>query len=118
MEKKPRSLTVSESADYQPRIILKGAWLRDWGFTKGDQVTVTRTDTGDILIKFNDSHGPWAATKRKDQHECELPPADKFSSSRLRTMQMQVEKATKALRRKVRTRVVRSFRLGKLNLRH
>lgn len=102
MEKKPRSLTVSESADYHPRIILKGAWLRKWGFTKGDRVTVTRTDAGEILIKFTAPGSVWSAMKRKYRHQYELEPAHKISRSRLRTIYKQVDAATEAHRRTIR----------------
>jgi hypothetical protein len=104
MEKKPRSLTVSESADYRPRIILKGAWLRSWGFTKGDKVSVNRTDAGEILIRFIAPGNLWSAMRRKYQHEYELVPAHKISRSRLRTIYRQVDAATEAHRRTIRAR--------------
>lgn len=51
MEKKSHYITVSQSADYQPRIILKGKWLRDWEYTTGIRIRVERTSCGDILIR-------------------------------------------------------------------
>src|SRR5580658_6690129 len=64
MESNLRSLTVSES-DYRARIVLKGKWLHDWGFTKGDKVLVTCTDTGDILIKFDKPGTMLSAMRRQ-----------------------------------------------------
>jgi hypothetical protein len=99
MEKKPRSLTVSESADHQPRIILKGKWLRDWGFTRGDKVSVTRTDSGDILITFTAPGNIWSALRRKYRHKYEAVPVQKVSRFRLRMMHKQIDIADEACRR-------------------
>ena len=110
MENKPRSLTVTESADHRPRIVLKGTWLRNWGLTKGDKVSVTRTDTGDILIKFAAPASIGSAIRQKYQPEHEHAPVHKISPSRLRKMQKQVDVATEALRRYVWARRTKSSR--------
>jgi hypothetical protein len=103
MESNLRSLTVSES-DYRARIVLKGQWLRDWGFTKGDKVLVTRLDTGDILIKF-DKPGTMLSVMRRQFEE---HPEAYFSSqtkelspSRSLARRRQLEKAHEAMHRKV-----------------
>ncbi len=113
MERKPRSLTVSESADYHPRIILKGKWLQDWGFTKGDKVLVTCTDTGDILIKFDKPSTVLSVMRR--QHESQhgaylVTQLPKPSPARLHAIQQQLEKAHEAMRHEVWARVSRRRR--------
>jgi hypothetical protein len=99
MEHKPRSLTITESADHRPRIILNGNWLRNWGFSKGDKVSVTKTGPGEILIKFTAPGTIWSAIRQKYRHRYEEAPTPKISRHRLRIMQKQVEAATEAHRR-------------------
>jgi hypothetical protein len=113
MESNLRSLTVSESDDYRARIVLKGKWLHNWGFTKGDKVLVTCTDTGDILIKFDKPGTTLSAMKRQfgEQPEAyfgsqikELSPAIALARRR------QLEKAHEAMHRKVYARVAKRRR--------
>jgi|SRR5580692_9529005 hypothetical protein len=104
MEKKPRSLTVSESATYHPRIILTGAWLKDWGFAKGDQLLVSQTSTRDILIKVATPKNEWPAISRKEDEIGPTSPPMIFSPARLRVMRKQNEIATAALRRFIAAR--------------
>ena len=106
-------MTVTESADNLPRIILKGKWLRNWGFTEGDQVSVTRTDGGDILIKFSAPGNIWSAIRRKYHHEYEAGFASqkrKPSQSRLRVLYKQIDIAHEACRRRVWARAAISRR--------
>jgi hypothetical protein len=107
MEKKPRSLTVSESATYYPRIILTGAWLKDWGFAKGDQIFVSQTGTRDILIKVAAPTNEWSTVSRNEDEFAPTSPALKFSPARLRVMRKQNEIATAALRRFVAARLAK-----------
>jgi hypothetical protein len=113
MESNLRSLTVSESNDYRARIVLKGKWLHNWGFTKGDKVLVTCTDTGDILIKF-DKPGTMLSTMRRqfgEQHEAYFASRTKeLSASRSLAVRLQLEKAHEAMRRKVYARAARRRR--------
>jgi hypothetical protein len=113
MESNLRSLTVSESDDYRTRITLKGKWLHDWGFTKGDKVLVTCTDTGDILIKFDKPGTMLSAMRRQcgEQHEAYLSaqinePSPALALARRR----QLEKAHEAMRRHVYARAARNHR--------
>ncbi|HET6256672.1 MAG TPA: hypothetical protein VFE32_21535 [Puia sp.] len=108
MERKPRSLTVTESADHHPRILLKGKWLRNWGFTKGDQVLVTRTEAGDILIKFSSPANIWSAMRRQYRLEYDASQSSKPSRSRLRALYKQIDIAQEACKRRVRTRAAKT----------
>lgn len=113
MESNLRSLTVSESDDFRARITLKGKWLHDWGFTKGDKVLVTCTDTGDILIKFDKPGTMLSAMRRQlgDQLEPNLVPQIKEVSPALAlARRRQLEKAHEAMHRKVYARVMRKRR--------
>jgi hypothetical protein len=51
MENNIRTLTVCPSVRDHSKITLTGAWLEQWGYTVGDRIAVTKTDSGDILIK-------------------------------------------------------------------
>ena|ERR1700722_7897579 len=110
MESNLRSLTVSGSDDYRARIVLKGKWLHDWGFTKGDKVLVTCTDTGDILIKFDKPGTMLSAMRRQfgeqpeayfDSQIKEVSPAIALARRR------QNEKAHEAMHRFVYARVAK-----------
>jgi hypothetical protein len=113
MESNLRSLTVSGSDDYRARIVLKGKWLHNWGFTKGDKVLITCTDTGDILIKF-DKPGTMLSAMRRQFGEHpevyfasqmnELSPAIALSRRR------QLEKAHEAMHRRVCARFAKRRR--------
>jgi hypothetical protein len=113
MESNLRSLTVSETDDYRARIVLKGKWLHDWGFTKGDKVLVTCTDTGDILIKF-DKPGTMLSAMRRQIGE---QPEDYFGSqikevspALALARRRQLEKAHEAMRRHVYARAAKRRR--------
>lgn len=53
MKKDKRALKVCEQSGYNykptPAIMLKGAWLEDWGFTKNTPVTVL-CEEGKLVI--------------------------------------------------------------------
>ena len=72
MEYKTRSLTVSDSVQDQPRIMLTGAWLRQWGYTPGDRILVTRTESGEITIKIEMPSAQWTEIKKKKRLEYQL----------------------------------------------
>jgi hypothetical protein len=76
MEKKTRLLTVSEAANGYPRILLNGAWLDDWGFTIGDRVAVTKTDTNEIVIKLDTPALKWMEMRRKRELQNQLIAAE------------------------------------------
>lgn len=113
MESNLRSLTVSESADHRARIVLKGKWLHEWRFTKGDKVLVTCLDTGDILIKFDKPGTMLSAMRRQfgDQPETYIASLTKeLSPSRSLTLRRQLEKAHEAMHRTVYARVAKRRR--------
>ena len=113
MESNLRSLTVSESDDYRARIVLKGKWLHDLGFTKGDKVLVTCTDTGDILIKFDKPGTMLSAMRRQfgEQHEAYFSPQIKEVSPALAlARRRQLEKAHEAMHRFVYSRAAKRRR--------
>jgi hypothetical protein len=113
MESNLRSLTVSESADHRARIILKGKWLHEWGFTKGDKVLVACLDTGDILIKFDKPGTMLSAMQRQfgEQPEAYITSLTKeLSPARAFVVRHQLEKAHEAMHRKVYARVAKRRR--------
>ena len=113
LESNLRSLTVSESDDYRARIVLKGKWLRDWGFTKGDKVLVTCTDTGDILIKFDEPGTMLSAMKRHFGEQPEVYFASQMnevSPAIALARHRQLEKAHEAMHRFVYARVAKRHR--------
>jgi hypothetical protein len=65
MEKNSRLLTVSESAKGDPKILLTGVWVNDWGFTIGDRISVTKTDRNEITIKLDTPSAQWKEIRRK-----------------------------------------------------
>ena len=76
MEKNSRLLTVSESAKGDPKILLTGVWVSDWGFTIGDRISVTKTKSREIVIKLDTPSSKWMAMKRKKQLENQLSAAE------------------------------------------
>ena len=48
---KQRLLTVSESTQHQPKIVLSGAWLGLWGFIFGDRLSVSFVTRGYLVVK-------------------------------------------------------------------
>lgn len=53
-EQETRHLTVYESSGYNykptPTIVLKGAWLRQWGFDPGDKLNIVCEGSGKLTI--------------------------------------------------------------------
>jgi len=113
MESTLRSLTVSESDDHRARLTLKGKWLRNWGFTKGDKVLVTCTDAGDILIKF-DQPGTMLSAMRRQFGE----QPDAYCGSQIKEVspalalarRRQLEKAHEAMHRFIYSRAAKRRR--------
>jgi hypothetical protein len=75
MKKEARSLTVSAAPTDHPRLILTGAWLKQFGFTIGDKVSVTTTDPGTIIIKI-ESPAVMDHLKKEMQLEQQLQAAE------------------------------------------
>jgi hypothetical protein len=76
MKKEARSLTVSAAPTDHPRLILTGAWLKQFGFTIGDKVLVTTTDPGTIIIKIETPAVVVAHFKKEMQLEQQLQAAE------------------------------------------
>lgn len=76
METKPRSLTVAESVHGHPKITLTGAWLAQFGFAIGDQVSVTSIEPGTLLVKVETPADIMYAAKREKQLETQLLAAE------------------------------------------
>jgi hypothetical protein len=76
MKKEARSLTVSAASTEHPRLILTGAWLKQFGFTIGDKVSVTATDPGTIIIKIETPAAVVAHLKKEAQLEQQLQAAE------------------------------------------
>jgi hypothetical protein len=76
MEKNSRLLTVSESAKGDPKILLTGVWLNDWGFTIGDRISVTKTDNNEIHIKLHTPSLQWTEIRRKKLLQNQLTVAE------------------------------------------
>lgn len=51
-KRKPRLLTVTESCRYFPRITISGSWMRDWGFSVMDRVSLLKVADGETLIRI------------------------------------------------------------------
>ena len=76
MEKNSRLLTVSESAKGDPKILLTGVWVNDWGFTIGDRISVTKTGTREIVIKLDTPALKWMEMRRKKELQNQLIAAE------------------------------------------
>ena len=65
MKKTKRDLKVYETSGYRykttPTIMLKGEWLKEWGFQCGDKVVV-ECSQGELKVKISDQN--------KDIHKC------------------------------------------------
>ena len=66
--RRPHPLSVFPSYRWLPQVTITGAWLRDWGITKGDRICVTLEAENVISIKMIMSAAEW----RKVQQEKEL----------------------------------------------
>jgi hypothetical protein len=61
----PHPLTVSQSDRHDPQITITGAWLRVWGFTIGDRISVTRTEDGFIDLRVVMPAEEWRQIQKK-----------------------------------------------------
>jgi hypothetical protein len=76
MQNKPRSLTVSESINYHPKLILTGAWLHHFGFTIGDVVSVTCQEPGILVVKMEMPAIEALHAKREKQLKLQVTTAE------------------------------------------
>ena len=68
------SYYLSNSRDQFPEIIITGAWLRDWGFTTGDRISLTWMEEGHMLMKMVMPRWEWRKIlqKRKLEHNAKI----------------------------------------------
>jgi len=71
--RQPRSYWTSRR-DYSPELIVKGAWLKDWGFVKGSRIALTNIRNGFILIETITPATRWHEIlhKKKLERDAEL----------------------------------------------
>ncbi len=64
----PKRLAFRWSAKKYPYILIKGRWFRDYGFTIGDQVTITNPRPGTLIMSVTKTAKEMQAI-RDQQHE-------------------------------------------------
>lgn len=82
--RRPHPLTVLPSYRWFPQVTITGAWLRDWGMTKGDRICVTLEAEDVIGIKMTMSAAEWRKVQREKELEQELKQEEAEALSMLK----------------------------------
>jgi hypothetical protein len=80
--RRPHPMSVFPSYRWLPQVTITGAWLRDWGISKGDRICVTLEAENVISIKLTMSAAEWrkAQLAKELEQERKQEEADALST--------------------------------------